>query len=173
MSPRDELKRLILEKGVVKGKPIILSATRMSNFYFNMRPIALDPVGCKLITEVMLPKIKQYNADCVGGTEDSSLPIISSICAIGGIPGFFVRKQAQKYGLREQIEGNLGKRAVLVDDVATSGESLLNVAKTLRETGCEVEHAIVIIDLLEGAKERLSSYGINLESIFDRDDFNL
>ncbi|WXG39708.1 MAG: hypothetical protein WED07_02560 [Candidatus Freyarchaeum deiterrae] len=173
MSSRDELKRLIIEKGVVRGKPIILSSTRMSNFYFNIRPIALDPTGCKLIAETMLPKIKQYNADCVGGTEDSSLPLISAICALGGIPGFFVRKQVPKYGLREQIEGNLGKRAVLVDDVATSGESLLNVAKTVREAGCVVEHAVTIVDLLEGASERLASYGIKLESIFDREDFAL
>jgi orotate phosphoribosyltransferase len=173
LSSRDELKRLIIEKGVVRGKPIILSSTRMSTFYFNLRPIALDPAGCKLIAEIMVPKVKQYNADCVGGTEDSSLPIISAICALGGIPGFFVRKQTPKYGLREQIEGNLGKRAVLVDDVATSGESLLNVAKTLREAGCEVEHAVTIVDLLEGAKERLASFGVELESIFDREDFNL
>jgi orotate phosphoribosyltransferase len=170
---RDELKRLILERGVITGKPIILSSTRMSTFYFNLRPIALDPAGCKLIAEIMVPMIKKYDADCVGGTEDSSLPIISAICALGGIPGFYVRKETKKYGLREQIEGNLGKKAVLVDDVATSGESLLNVAKTVREAGCEIEFAITIVDLLEGAKERLASHGIKHESIFDRDDFKL
>ncbi len=170
---REELKRLVVERSVVKGKPIILSSTRMSTFYFNLRPIALDPVGCKLIVEIMIPMIKKYEADCVGGTEDSSLPLITAICALGGIPGFYVRKQTQKYGLREQIEGNLLKKAVLVDDVATSGESLLNVAKIVREAGCEVEHAITIVDLLEGAKERLASHGIKHESIFDRDDFKL
>lgn len=170
---RDELKRLILERGVITGKPIILSSTRMSTFYFNLRPIALDPTGCKLIAEIMVPMIKKYDADCVGGTEDSSLPIISAICSLGGIPGFYVRKETKKYGLREQIEGNLGKKAVLVDDVATSGESLLNVAKTVREAGCEIEFAITIVDLLEGAKERLASHGIKHESIFDRDDFKL
>ncbi|MHA1208821.1 MAG: orotate phosphoribosyltransferase [Candidatus Freyarchaeota archaeon] len=170
---RDELKRLILERGVVTGKPIILSSTRMRTFYFNLRPIALDPTGCRLIAEVMMPMIKRYNADCVGGTEDSSIPIVSAICALGGVPGFYVRKQTQKYGLRERIEGNLGKKPVLVDDVATSGESLLNVAKAVREAGCEVEHAVIIVDLLEGAKERLAYHGIKLESVFDRDDFKL
>ncbi|MGQ9723248.1 MAG: orotate phosphoribosyltransferase [Candidatus Jordarchaeum sp.] len=168
---REELKRLILERGVVTGKPVILSSTRMSTFYFNLRPIALDPVGCRLIAEIMIPLIKKYEVDCVGGTEDSSLPIISAICALGGIPGFYVRKQTQKYGLREHIEGNLGKKAVLVDDVATSGESLLYVAKAIREVGCDVEHAITIVDLLEGAKERLATQRIKHESIFDRDDF--
>ncbi|MBS7267266.1 MAG: hypothetical protein KIH10_00310 [Candidatus Freyarchaeota archaeon] len=170
---REELKKLILKKGVVTGKPIILSSTRMSTYYFNLRPIALDPVGCKMIADIMIPRIKQYEADCVGGTEDSSLPIISIICALGGIPGFYVRKQTQKYGLRELIEGNLGNVAVLVDDVATSGESLLHVARTIREAGCQVEHSITIVDLLEGAKERLASHGIKHESIFDRDDFKL
>lgn len=170
---RDELKRLILERGVITGKPIILSSTRVSSFYFNLRPIALDPHGCKLIADIMVPMIKKYEVDCIGGTEDSSLPIISAVCTLGGIPGFYVRKEIQKYGLREPIEGNLGKRAVLVDDVITSGESLLNVAKTVREAGCVVEHAITIVDLLEGAKERLASHGIKHESIFDRDDFKV
>ncbi len=168
---REALKRLILERGVVKGRPIFISSTRMSTFYFNLRPILLSYEGSRLVTAVLIPMLRGLDVDCVGGTEDSSVPIVAALCVLGGYDGFYVREKAKKYGLQEQVEGNLGKKAALVDDVATSGLSLLNVARMVREKGCKVEHAIVIVDMLEGAREKLASEGISLKAVFTRDDF--
>lgn len=168
---REALKRLILEKGVVRGKPIFISSTRMSTFYFNLRPILFSYEGSRLVVAVLLPMIKDLDVDCIGGTEDSSTPIVMALCVLSGYNGFYVREKAKKYGLQEQIEGNLGRKAVLVDDVATSGLSLLNVARIVRAKGCKVEHAVVIVDMLEGAKEKLASEGISLKAVFTREDF--
>lgn len=168
---REALRQLILEKGVVRGKPIFISSTRMSTFYFNLRPILFSYEGSRLVSAVLLPLIRGLDVDCIGGTEDSSVPIIMSLCVLSGYNGFYVREKAKKYGLREQVEGNLGKKAVLVDDVATSGLSLLNVARIVKGKGCKVEHAVVIVDMLEGAREKLASEGISLRSVFTREDF--
>jgi len=168
---RETLRQLILEKGVVRGKPIFISSTRMSTFYFNLRPILFSYEGSRLVSAVLLPLIRGLDVDCIGGTEDSSVPIVMSLCVLSGYNGFYVREKAKKYGLQEQVEGNLGKKAVLVDDVATSGLSLLNVARIVRGKGCKVEHAVVIVDMLEGAKEKLASEGISLKSVFTREDF--
>ncbi|MEM1658030.1 MAG: phosphoribosyltransferase family protein [Candidatus Jordarchaeales archaeon] len=168
---KEALKKLILEKGVVRGRPIFISSTRMSTFYFNLRPILFSYEGSRLVAAVLLPMIKELEVDCIGGVEDSSVPIVMALCVLNGYNGFYVREKAKKYGLQEQIEGNLGKKAVLVDDVATSGLTLLNVARIVRARGCEVKHAVVIVDMLEGAKEKLASEGISLRSVFTREDF--
>jgi len=168
---RESLRRLILEKGVVRGRPIFISSTRMSTFYFNLRPILFSYEGSRLVAAVLLPILRKMDVDCVGGTEDSSVPIVTALCVLGGYDGFYVRENPKKYGLQEQVEGNLGEKAVLVDDVATSGLSLLKVAKIVKGRGCRVRDAVVIVDMLEGAREKLASEKINLTSVFTREDF--
>ncbi|MEM4498406.1 MAG: phosphoribosyltransferase family protein, partial [Nitrososphaerota archaeon] len=82
-------------------------------------------------------------------------------------PMVYVRKEAKSHGTRRLIEGDFspGLKALIVDDVATTGSSLERAASALRSEGLVVESAFVIVDREEGARERLEHLGIKLFSM--------
>ena len=71
------------------------------------------------------------------------------------------------------VEGHLndGADVIVLDDVVTTGGSVLKAADAVRDRGCRVSKAITIVDRLEGGKETLFSQGLELISLFDRNDF--
>jgi orotate phosphoribosyltransferase len=87
----------------------------------------------------------------------------------------YVRKEKKDHGTGQLIEGmqNLKKDAsvVLVEDVVTTGESALRAINVLNENGINVLYVIALVDRLEGAKENLTAAGVELRSIFTREDF--
>jgi len=82
-----------------------------------------------------------------------------------------VRKTPKLHGMSRQIEGPALKKTdsvILVDDVATTGQALIEAKKALDKIGVKVIKAIVIVDRGEGAKGNLAGEGLKLESIFSR-----
>jgi orotate phosphoribosyltransferase len=75
------------------------------------------------------------------------------------LEGFFVRKQAKEHGSKQRVEGVLeaGMRVAMVDDVFTSGMSVLQAIDEVEKIGAKVVAAICIVDRLEGARDRLAS----------------
>ena len=79
-----------------------------------------------------------------------------------------VRKQAKDHGLGKLIEGNIrpGDRALIVDDVLTSGGSLLKAVGAAREAGLQVRHALVIVDRQEqDGRARVEQEKVTLVSL--------
>ena len=73
------------------------------------------------------------------------------------IPFAMIRKEARKHGTNSRIEGALGNKILVIEDVATTGGSIEDAVSVLREEGSEVDTALVVVDREEGAKERLNS----------------
>ena len=76
------------------------------------------------------------------------------------LEGFFVRKQAKEHGSQERVEGrvNAGDRVVIVDDVLTTGESVVQAIEAVEAAGAKVLRVVCIVDRLQGARERLAAY---------------
>jgi orotate phosphoribosyltransferase len=89
------------------------------------------------------------------------------------IDAFFVRKLAKEHGARERIDGHLrdGAEVLLVDDVATTGGSILKAVEGIEGHGCCVRRALAVVDREEGAAENLAAHEIQLAAIFKRSDF--
>ena len=86
---------------------------------------------------------------------------------------FIIRKEPKKHGKQKWIEGPLkpNSKVVIIDDVTTTGESILNSIKVIKEnTNCQIVKIISLVDRLEGASEKLKEEGYVLESIFTRRD---
>jgi len=90
------------------------------------------------------------------------------------LKSFLVRKSAKDYGLKRQIEGPVleaGSRVMLIDDVATTGNSLGECVSALREKEIVVEKVVVIVDREEGAREKLKEITCPFYSFFSIRDF--
>jgi len=172
MNKKERLLELI-RKNTVRGK-IRLSSGRISDYYIDCRMVSLDPEGATLIGEILFDMLKNEDMDAVGGPTLSAVPIITALAVVSyqrgrPIPVFIIRKEKKRYGRRKVIEGLLEKnsRVVIVDDVATTGNSLINAINAVREEGCEVKRVVVIVDREESARDRLREMGYKLESIFN------
>ncbi|MCM8795792.1 MAG: orotate phosphoribosyltransferase [Candidatus Omnitrophica bacterium] len=176
-------KRLLclLKKEALKKGKFILSSGKTSNYYLDGRVITLDAEGAYLVASIILKLIKDKKISALGGPTLGADPIVGAVAALSHIKKiplktFIVRKLAKKHGMRRKIEGpalKKGSKVILVDDVATTGKSLLEAKAALEELGVKVKRAIVMVDRGEGAQEALKRVGCRLDAIFTLNDLGI
>jgi orotate phosphoribosyltransferase len=88
------------------------------------------------------------------------------------IPFVIIRKEEKMYGTAKQIEGEIkqGEKAIVVEDVATTGRSVKKAVDVLRSAGANCERALVVVDRKEGAEELLAEHGVKLISLIKMTD---
>ncbi|MDD4894313.1 MAG: orotate phosphoribosyltransferase [Candidatus Omnitrophica bacterium] len=184
---KEELKELkvklleLLNKEALKRGKFTLSSGKTSTYYLDGRIITLTPEGAYLVANIILELINGRKVDAIGGPTLGADPIVGAIAAISHIKKiplktFIVRKLAKEHGMQRQIEGpalKQGDSVILVDDVATTGKSLIEAKEALDKMGVNVLEAVVIVDRGEGAEENLSKSGLKLESIFTIEDLGV
>lgn len=179
-TPTNRLSRLrdiIAAKSMRKGT-FTLASGRASDIFFDLKPAMLDPEGADIIAENILARLADGPADYIGGLEMGAVPIVALVSVkswpAAPIPAFFVRKAIKDHGTRERVEGNIeaDSDVVLLEDVTTTGGSVLDAVKVVREKGCRVARVITIVDRLEGAGENLAGHGIDLVALLTRNDFD-
>jgi len=164
---------LLKEEAFKRGR-FVLSSGKVSNYYLDGRIITLAPEGAYLVASIILELIKDKDIAALGGPTLGADPIVGAVAALSHINNnpiktFIVRRSAKEHGMQRQIEGPQLKkdsRVVLVDDVATTGKSLIEAKQALQDLGIKVDTAIVIVDRCEGAEENLAKAGLKLEPIF-------
>ena len=181
---REELKKKLfdlLNKEALKRGGFTLSSGKESSYYLDGRVITLSPQGAYLAASIILDMIGNRTLDAAGGPTLGADPIVGALAALSylhnrPIKTFIVRKQAKEHGTQRQVEGpalKKGERAILLDDVATTGKAIIEAKKVLDSMGVIAGAAIVIIDRNEGAADNLAAAGLKLESIFKIADFGL
>jgi len=170
---RERLKEIILEKSVFFGD-FTLSSGKKSNFYIDARISTLFPESAFLIGEIMFEILQKYKIDAVGGYSIGADPIVSSIAVISHIkgkpiPAFIIRKEEKAHGRGKAIEGNFseGMKVAVVDDVITTGGSILKGINKVKELGGEALVALSVIDREEGGSQKIKDMGIDFYSIFN------
>jgi orotate phosphoribosyltransferase len=176
-SGRARLREIIAEKSFREGD-FTLSSGRKSDIFINLKPTMLDPEGLNLIADQVLEKLQDHDAEFIGGILMGAAPVLLSVVqksyfTARPLRGFWVRKERKAHGMQQMIDGDpgAGDRIVVVDDVTTTGESLLKAVDAMRSRGCEIVGVLTIVDRCEGAVERVRESGYDLISIFDRYDF--
>lgn len=170
------LKERSFKKGTFK-----LSSGGVSNYYLDGRLTSLCSLGIALISEILYAKTVNLNIDAVGGLETGAIPIIAATVmgydpSKRPIEGFWVRQKPKEHGTKQLIEGNLqpNSRVAIVDDVVTSGSSLLKVVEAVREINCEIVLVTALVDRLAGARELMESHQVNCyDPIFTIKDFGI
>ncbi|MBL7197241.1 MAG: orotate phosphoribosyltransferase [Candidatus Omnitrophica bacterium] len=176
---RQELFKLIKSKAYSEGK-FLLSSGKISDYYIDCRKITLSSKGVYLTALLILDIIKNKRIDAVGGPTIGADPIVGAVSVLSlikynrPIKAFLVRKTAKTHGMKRQIEGpqlKKGACVVVIDDVATTGGSLIETVSCLRKKGIKVNTVITLVDRNEGAREKLKKANCNFISIFNIKDF--
>lgn len=173
------LQDLIRQHSLRRGE-FTLSSGRSSNYLFQLRQTTMLAEGAALLGDIILEYMNRYSIKAVGGLELGAVPLVSSVAVVSHLKhapvnAFFVRKAVKEHGARERIDGHYlhNGEALMVDDVATSGGSLLKAVEGMRDENFsgQVRRALVVIDREEGAAENLAKHDIQLAAIFKRSDF--
>ena len=141
-SPRQELLRLLASKSFRLGE-FKLSSGASSDYYVDCRTTTLSAKGSRLTGQVFLDEIRArgWKAKAIGGMTMGADPIVVAVVVTSGeLQGFLVRKAEKQHGTGQRIEGfqEKGARAVIVDDVCTTGASTIQAIEAAREFGFEV-----------------------------------
>jgi orotate phosphoribosyltransferase len=168
----------ILKKKSFKRGQVKLASGRESDFYFDMKPVMLDPEGAGLLAELILHELQGTKADCIGGLSMGAIPLVSPVAMKSHefgrkLFGFFIRKEAKDHGTKKIVEGESieGMRAVILDDVTTTGCSAMEAVERARAAGAEVTLVLTIVDRGEGAAEFYASKNIEFRWLFRAEDF--
>ncbi len=168
-----EFATFLHEKGAIKFGDFTLTSGKKSSYYVDLRIVPSFPHQfrkmVKRLQSNISEKIGLENFDYLVSVPTSGLVIASALATETVKPLIYVRNKPKDYGTSKSIEGSFeqGKKALMIDDVATTGGSVVNAIKLLKEAGIVISDAFVIINRMEGASEALEAEGVKIYNLTD------
>ena len=173
MDDRARLLEIIRERSY-EEREVTLASGRKSTFYIDGKQTTLDPEGSYLVGRILYGMIKGQS-EAIGGPTLGADPIVAAVAltsyqAGNPIAAFIIRKEPKGHGKGLWIEGDKavkkGTKVAIVEDVVTTGGSLLKAIRIAEEHGLKVVQALTLVDREEGGKEELAAAGYTLEAVF-------
>ena len=172
------LAELLYNKSYQEGD-FTLTSGKKSDYYFDCKQTALYPEGAYLLGRIFLDMLYTYDnyPEGVGGMTLGADPLVSAVTVISyldnrPLPGFIVRKKAKGHGTGQFLEGmanfSPGQRVCMLEDVITTGGTLLSACERVRDAGLEIGPILCVLDREEGGAENIVQAGFDLKCIFTR-----
>ena len=163
---RSELIAALRAADAVRFGEFELSHGGTSDYYVDKYLFETDPDALRLVSEAFADRLTDTDAK-LAGVALGAVPLVAVTAAEMGRPYVIARKQAKEYGTGNRIEGRLdeGEEVVVLEDIATTGQSAVDAVEALREAGATVNRVLVVVDREEGAAELLADHDIELESL--------
>lgn len=165
---KDDLIQILVRTGAIKFGAFTLASGKLSPYYIDLRLIPSYPEAFRKIlgfyVNLAKTEIGLKNFDRIAGIPTAGIPFSAVLAFNLEKPFLYVRKEIKTHGRERRVEGLLmpGDRILLVDDLITTGTSLLGAADAVIAEGAVVKDALVLIDREEGGKQALSKLGIKL-----------
>ncbi len=160
----DKLIAALREANAVQYGKFELSHGGTSDYYVDKYLFETDPHCLELIAEAFGNTIDEPK---LAGVALGAVPLVAVTAVETGLPYVIARKKAKEYGTAKRIEGQLetGEQVVVLEDIATTGNSAIDAVEALRAAGAVVNRVLVVVDREEGASEQLAEYDLELESL--------
>lgn len=158
----------LLDSGCVKFGQFTLKSGIQSPIYIDLRQLVGYPKVLAEVAAAYIPILKTLTFDRLAALPYAALPIGAAISLQGNWPMVYPRKEVKEYGTKAEIEGvyTAGERAVVIDDLATTGGSKFEAIEKLTQAGLLVSDIVILIDRQSGALEALAEKGFRMHAIF-------
>ena len=166
MTTAGELAIELAKHGCVLVGEFKLTSGLKSPYYIDLRRVPSHPELFDQVADAYISVLKKHGTrfDRIAGVPTAGIPVATLVAYKSKKPFLYVRKEERAHGTQRLIEGvvNPGDRVLLIDDVVTTGGNLQRAIGALRESGARVEHAAVLVDREQGARENLAASGVEL-----------
>jgi len=161
---RAELLAALRDADAVQYGEFELSHGGTSDYYVDKYRFETDPRCLDLVARAFAERVGETT---LAGVALGAVPLVAATSVETGNPYVIARKQAKEYGTGNRIEGRLteGERVVVLEDVATTGQSALDAVEALRAAGAVVDRVIVVVDREDGAADLLAEHGVDLDAL--------
>ncbi|MFQ3284968.1 MAG: orotate phosphoribosyltransferase [Natronomonas sp.] len=159
-----ELIDALRDAEAVKFGEFELSHGGTSEYYVDKYVFETDPRCLGLIASAFADRVGEER---LAGVALGAVPLVAATAVETDRPYVIVRKQAKEYGTGNRIEGEFeaGAEVVVLEDIATTGQSAIDAVEALREAGAVVDRVLVVVDREEGAASNLAEHDIELEAL--------
>ena len=160
-----EIADRIKQAGAIKKGKFKLSNGSLTDYYIDKYIFETQPDVLDEITTQIAARIDTDKVDIIAGPELGAVPLVTAISLRTGIPCAYIRKGEKHYGTQARVEGTIekGQRVAIVEDVTTTGNTIIETAKLVEEVGGVPTHLIVVVDRNDGAVENVEEAGFELE----------
>ncbi len=168
-----EFATFLHQNRALKFGDFTLSSGKSSSYYVDLRLVSSFPHTfrkmIKSLQDLISEEIGFDNFDCFASVPTGGLVIASALAMETVKPLIYVRTKPKEHGTTKAIEGKIeqGMKVLMIDDIATTGGSMINSIKLLKEAGAIVTDAYVIMNRLEGADKMLESEGVKIHQLTD------
>ena len=168
-----EFATFLHEKGAIKFGEFTLASGKSSSYYIDLRIVPSFPHNFRKMVKHLQNEIAEKQGldsfDAIVSVPTGGLIIASALAIETAKPLIYVRSKPKEYGTSKAVEGKIvqGMKVLMIDDVATTGGSVLKAIKSLKEGGIEITDAYVIVNRMEGASEALANEGVKMHHLLD------
>jgi orotate phosphoribosyltransferase len=163
---------LLIKNNAIKFGDYTLSSGKKSPYYIDLRqtissPITMDWIANSL-TRIILNEIGKDKIDRILGVPTAGVPFATVVSQKLGLPLIYYRQARKEHGVRKKIEGVVERndRVLIVDDLITTGESVIEAAEVVRDQGGVVNELVVLLDREQGGQQRLRASRIEPHVLF-------
>ncbi len=168
-----EFATFLHQNEIIKFGDFTLASGKKSSYYVDLRLVPSYPHEFRMMIKYLQNKISEEigleDFDSIVSVPTGGLVIASALAIETVKPLIYVRSKPKDYGTSKSVEGKIhnGMKTLMIDDVATTGGSVVNAIKSLKEVNIKLTDAYVIIDRMEGAEEALKEQGVRMHSILN------
>ncbi len=168
MTARQALANRLYDIGAIKFGSFTLKSGLVSPFYIDLRPIVSYPDILKQLSELLWENLENMDYDYICGVPYSGLSFASATSMMHNVPMLIKRKERKKYGTKRLVEGSQkpGDQIVLIEDVVSSGASLLETIADMNDERLITSNILVVIDREQGGTDLLKAEGYDVRSLF-------
>ena len=155
-----QLASLLAVHGAVRHGDFLLASGLRSKVYVDIKAALTDP---GVLSAIALEIGGRFSFETVAGVAVGGIPVAVAVSLATGKPYAIVRREEKGHGTGGRIIGEVaGRSTLLVEDVTTTGGSVISAVRLLREAGAGVETVAAIVDREEGAAAALAAQGVTL-----------